>query len=306
MTIQRSGYLVKFLKAFERIAPLKLADSSWDNVGLLYEAIYDQDFKGPFRILLTNDIVYSVYDEAKRKGINLILSYHPIWFKAEKRLNMELNSMTRMVTYCASSGISIFSPHTALDVMKGGMNDYIFSLLGIKDGYAIKMTEDGSQPNLGYGRIVKDLDLDLASGTRAIANNSNSNSNNVTTIKEILSVLKKALDLDYIRYALPNDKDLESKINSIAVCVGSGGSILLGSGANVYITGEMTHHDVIRATEIDKAIVILTEHSNCERPFLKNVLYNRLIEELKIEGDGLFEVMISESDRDPFRIYAEN
>lgn len=315
LMIQRSEHLTRFLRAIERIAPQKLADSSWDNTGLIYEAIPNEtreEKRNPFRILITNDLVYAVYEEAKKKNINLILTYHPVWFKAEKKLNMEMPLLTRMVTYCASSGISIFSPHTSLDAIEGGTNDYIFSLLGIENSNAIvKKTmeasgsinslpsnsinnkECGNNPSsrIGYGRIATNLNM---------------------TIRDILSNLKKSLNLSYLRYSIPKNKNLDSKIDSIAVCVGSGGSILIGSGANVYITGELSHHDIIRAREIDNAIVILTEHSNCERPYLRNVLYKKLIEELKIEENDIngnsttncsFEVLISDSDRDPLEIY---
>ena len=41
-------------------------------------------------------------------------------------------------------------------------------------------------------------------------------------------------------------RDLTS-VRSVAVCAGSGGSILQGVDADVYFTGEMQHHEVLAA-----------------------------------------------------------
>lgn len=87
----------------------------------------------------------------------------------------------------------------------------------------------------------------------------------------------------------------DDKINSIAVCAGSGASILKGVKADLYITGEMLHHDVLDAVHIG-ANVILTNHSDSERGFLK-VFALRLA---KILGDSV-KVSVSLVDTDPLK-----
>jgi putative NIF3 family GTP cyclohydrolase 1 type 2 len=103
--------------AMERIAPLKLADTSWDNVGLLAESPL------PLRsrlILVVNDLSSQVVQEAVSRKAAMIIAYHPPWFKSAK--NISLDGPLSCVNLCLSYGISIYSPHTALDSIFGGSN----------------------------------------------------------------------------------------------------------------------------------------------------------------------------------------
>jgi putative NIF3 family GTP cyclohydrolase 1 type 2 len=85
-----------------------------------------------------------------------------------------------------------------------------------------------------------------------------------------------------------------------------GGSLLQGTVADVYLTGEMGHHDIL-ACNAAGISVILTEHTNSERGYL-SVLKPRLLSLLKIdlgldkESDVLVDVVVSQSDRDPIEI----
>ena len=81
------------------------------------------------------------------------------------------------------------------------------------------------------------------------------------------------------------------------MCAGSGGSILSGVASDVYLTGEMGHHDVLEACSRGVA-VILCEHSNTERGFLQQA-YKKQIETML---GGRVEVVIAENDRDPLQI----
>lgn len=85
----------------------------------------------------------------------------------------------------------------------------------------------------------------------------------------------------------------------MAVCAGSGGSVFKhrSLGADLYVTGEMSHHDVLDLTQ-NGSHVILCEHSNSERGFL------RLIQQ-KLQNDILLnkaEVLISAVDHDPLKV----
>jgi dinuclear metal center YbgI/SA1388 family protein len=54
---------------------------------------------------------------------------------------------------------------------------------------------------------------------------------------KVISQIKNHLKLDHIRVALPHEWSDDSEVSSIATCVGSGGSVLKGMRANVYLTG---------------------------------------------------------------------
>ena len=93
------------------------------------------------------------------------------------------------------------------------------------------------------------------------------------------------------------DQNQPDRIETIAVCVGAGGSLFKKyPNADAYITGEMQHHQVLDLHQKGK-VVILAGHTNTERPFLGRYR-DRLIE----AGGGKVEWLISETDRAPMAI----
>ncbi|KAM9123761.1 NIF3-like protein 1 isoform 1-T2 [Pangshura tecta] len=108
--------------------------------------------------------------------------------------------------------------------------------------------------------------------------------------------IKSHLKLPYIRLALGTGKTLEAKVKVAAVCAGSGSSVLQGVEADLYLTGEMSHHEVLDA--VAKGIsVILCEHSNTERGFL-----SELRDMLATHLENKITIIVSERDRDPLQM----
>ncbi|KAB5555285.1 hypothetical protein PHYPO_G00031960 [Pangasianodon hypophthalmus] len=116
------------------------------------------------------------------------------------------------------------------------------------------------------------------------------------SIAVALQRMKKHLGLPHLRLALGNQKTLDSVVKSVAVCAGSGASVLQGVKADLYITGEMSHHEVLDAVSKGTS-VILSEHSNSERGFL-TVFKERLSAHLP---DSV-TVIISQKDKDPLQV----
>ena len=110
----------------EEIAPLGLAQG-WDNVGLL---IGDPE-REIRNILLTIDVTQAVVAEAKKLKTDLILSYHPVIWDGLKKVRTDDRSGT--VYELIRSDIAVFSIHTALDAVAGGVNDGLAEILGIQD-----------------------------------------------------------------------------------------------------------------------------------------------------------------------------
>jgi dinuclear metal center YbgI/SA1388 family protein len=117
-------------KRIDRIIPLKLAQG-WDNVGLLI-GNPNKDVKN---ILMTIDITKAVLSEAKKQKAELIISYHPIIWDGLKTITTD--GPAGIVYDLISSGIAVFSIHTALDVAIGGVNDGLAEIIGIKDAKPI-------------------------------------------------------------------------------------------------------------------------------------------------------------------------
>ncbi|MBN2592207.1 MAG: Nif3-like dinuclear metal center hexameric protein, partial [Sedimentisphaerales bacterium] len=114
----------------DEIIPLKLAQG-WDNVGLLI-GDSQQDIKN---ILLTIDITQDVIAEAKKLKTDLIVSYHPVIWDALKKITA--GGSTGVVYDLIRSDIAVFSVHTALDSVVGGVNDELAEIIGIIDGEPI-------------------------------------------------------------------------------------------------------------------------------------------------------------------------
>ena len=85
----------------------------------------------------------------------------------------------------------------------------------------------------------------------------------------------------------------EKPIKIVAVCAGSGVSVLKNVVADLYLTGEMLHHDILDATH-SSTHVILTNHSDSERGYLKD--YSKILSaNLK---DSIW-IAVSSKDADP-------
>ena len=90
--------------------------------------------------------------------------------------------------------------------------------------------------------------------------------------------------------------EVPGAVRSVAVQAGSGASALGGSGADAWVTGEASHHEVLEANARGSS-VILAEHSNTERGFLPS-MRDALLERAGAQGLQ-FEVHISVTDEDP-------
>ncbi len=112
----------------EQIAPTATA-ADWDNVGLL---VGSGDWPAR-RVLLTIDTTPAVLDEAVKSRCDAVLSYHPLIFRAVKRLLPNRLQQEGLAAEALSRRIAIYSPHTALDAAPGGTNETLAALAGLVD-----------------------------------------------------------------------------------------------------------------------------------------------------------------------------
>ncbi|CAF4773493.1 unnamed protein product [Pieris macdunnoughi] len=254
------------LAALEKFAPKSLSES-WDNTGLLVEPYTPRNIK---KILLTNDLTEDVALEADNQGCEMIISYHPPIFAPMKSVKQSAWK-ERIVSFLLEKRIFLYSPHTSWDAVQGGVNDWLASAFRVVQSEPIT---PGVDPKTGCGRYLH-LEERI------------SVSNAVARVKALTG-------LQYVRLALGRSKAMDEEIlETIALCAGSGASVLKNVPADLFLTGEMLHHDVLDATQ--KGIsVILTNHSDSERGFLdkfsiylENELYHKV------------EVIVSKCDKDP-------
>lgn len=111
---------------------------------------------------------------------------------------------------------------------------------------------------------------------------------------ELIERVKRELELPHILVSGPTDGDARRA----AACAGACGDLLndaIAQRADLYLTGEMRHHDALKAAAVGMTVVC-TLHSNSERAVLKR-LKRRLEERL-----GQLPVILSRKDRDPFQV----
>lgn len=111
--------LVKRLE--EYAAPYMAYES--DNVGLLVEPSEPLKVN---RMLVTNDLTEPVLDEAIRRQVDLIVSYHPAIYVPLKRLT-QAEWKQRSIVKCIEKRIAVYSPHTTWDSVEDGINDWLMT-----------------------------------------------------------------------------------------------------------------------------------------------------------------------------------
>lgn len=260
--------LKSFVSQFEtNIASLSLAEK-WDNVGVLVESPRASSLSS-LRVISCIDLTNDVVSEAIRKNCNLILSYHPVMFRAVQSLSI---ASQLPILRCIDAGISVFVPHTAVDTAAGGMNDFLCDVFRAHESSRTGVRVD-IESGASVGRI--------------------STFTEPMSLNDVISLLKSSLRVDRVRFASQKDPSVKS-ISSVAVCVGSGSSILIGANADLYLTGEMTHHDILSCQSLGKPVILL-DHSSSERPFLPEL--SRRVASF----DCVESVVVSEADIEPIR-----
>ena len=109
---------------------------------------------------------------------------------------------------------------------------------------------------------------------------------------ELLARIKRGLRIEHLLVAGPTS----GEVTKAAVCAGSCGGLLsdaISAGAQLFLTGEVRHHDALKAAAAGMTVVCAL-HSNSERPVLERVQTR-----LRDLAPDLI-VSVSREDRDPF------
>lgn len=108
--------------------------------------------------------------------------------------------------------------------------------------------------------------------------------------------------LKHVMVAAPRHFDVSTAtVQSAAVCAGSGWDVLKSCPVDVLVTGEMSHHNALRAT-MEGKVVITVFHSNSERAYLRQRMQPALEAQLRRTGTEA-RILVSDEDKDPFEIW---
>ncbi|CDO91728.1 unnamed protein product [Kluyveromyces dobzhanskii CBS 2104] len=275
--------LKSVIKTISRLYPESYADSAWDNTGLLIDCSVEgehSDAKVQPKVLLTIDLTESVAKEALDNKCNLIVAYHPFIFPSWKKLAPHSNPQHASAIKLIQNEISVYSPHTAIDAAKNGVNDWLVSSLGgnVASNKAIERvnpTQGEEEYEVGYGRVVELIEP--------------------LSLNDIISNVKATLGISHVQVATKSELS-DHKIKKVSLCAGSGSGVFKGlrEDVDLYYTGELSHHEVLKYKESGKAVIVCN-HSNTERGFIRKVMHPALVEQ------GI-DCIVSRTDIDPLQV----
>lgn len=246
--------LEKIIDFMEEVAP-KEGAMEYDNVGLLVGRCE----KDVVRVLTALDCTLDVVMEAAQKKCELIVCHHPIMFSKINKIT-DATKEGEMLLYAMENNIAIFAAHTNLDFAQGGLNDYFLEKLGYKAIDTIAENE---------GRVFE------ADGI---------------TVRDLCEKIKKVFDVPTLRVA----GDLEREVLKGAVCTGSGKSLLKEAAekADLYITGDMGHHDILTLVD-EGCCYVEMSHYDSEKIVME------LLSELLVAEFEELEVFTANENKNP-------
>lgn len=204
---------------------------SWDNSGW---QILTQD-REVEKVLLALDLTDNVVDKAIKEGANLIITHHPLFFDSVKNIKDD-DYIGNNIIKLIQNNISLYSAHTSMDIAEEGVNDTICDYLGLEKIAGLEETDKGYY----LGNIAK-------------------NSKNLSLI-DIYNLFDKLSDKNEVGvYGRAKDK-----IDKIAICGGSGFSLFESfkeSGADLFITADIKHHQAQQAYENNLCIMDIGHHN---------------------------------------------
>jgi dinuclear metal center YbgI/SA1388 family protein len=251
----------------ERFAPPELA-AEWDNVGLL---LGDREAKVE-RIATCLTVTDAVVAEAVAERVDLIVSHHPLPFRAAKTITTDTHDGRRLWRL-ASAGIAIYSPHTAFDSAAEGINQRLAEGLGLTDIVPLAMLEASLDPSIGLGR--------------------QGNAASPSALGDLVARAKTFLKIATVGVVGADDRI----VKRVAVGCGSAADHLSDAaraGCDCFVTGEASFHKMVEAEAGDTALLVVGHYAS------ERFGVERLAEVLQSEFAQL-TVWTARSEQDPLR-----
>ncbi len=253
-----------FLNSF---APPALAES-WDNTGLLIGRESAEVSVVMTCLTITPDVAH----EAVRERVQLIVSHHPILFRAVRQMTdrtTEGATLLRLI----EAGIAVYCPHTAFDSAPQGINQGIAAALHLQDIAPLRPSVPGAIVGAGrIGRLPQPL-----------------------VLSEFLPMVGVILNAERIEYS----GDPTGQVSRVAVACGAADDLLpdaIRCDCDTFVTGESRLHTVLEARSRGVQL-ILAGHFSSERP---------AVEQLAEVIAGQFRetrVFASRSERNPLQVW---
>lgn len=210
----------------------------WDNDGLMCEPDPEREVK---KVLFTLDVTDDAIGYAIEEQADVIISHHPLIFRPLRALNsgdLTGNKLLRLV----KAGIAVFSFHTRLDRVEGGVNDLLAEVLGLTE---LEVFGDQETPDIGrIGKIDETSVHEFADRARAVLG---------TPAMQVV--------------------DLGKKVRRVAVVGGDGKDFIpsaIAAGADLYLTGTLSYNSMIDGADMGLQL-IEAGHFYTEAPVLSRL-----------------------------------
>ena len=169
------------------------------------------------RALIALDLTPAIVDEAVKKGASMIVTHHPLLFRPPSTITDE-DFIGQLILWLAKENITLYSIHTNLDAADQGVSIRLAENLGLNNISFLSPHENRSS---GMGAI----------GTLS----------HPEPLRRFLERIHERLESPILRYAGSPEMD----VNMVAVCGGSGGSLITSAimaNADVFVTADLTYH----------------------------------------------------------------
>lgn len=258
------------IEELEKLAPASCA-CDWDNPGLLA----GRQNKEVSKILVAVDVTTEVVEQAIREDADMIVTHHPLVFRALKKIN-DQHFISRRIVNMIQADISYFAMHTNFDCAPGCMADLAAERMGLQNAKPLEVTGEVDGTPIGIGK-VGELEIPM-------------------TVLEVAEKVKAAFGLSFVM--VYGSRQVSGPVSRVAISPGAGGSMIdhgLAAKAQVLITGDIGHHDGQDAAENHMA-VIDAGHYGLEHifiPFIKGYLEEKFGDEVSVlEAEPAFPVQI--------------
>jgi dinuclear metal center YbgI/SA1388 family protein len=203
--------VAKLAEIIEKRYPKTLA-LEWDGVGLTTNNSQIEVTK----ILLTIDVTPKVVSQAITESVDLLISHHPLILDEENSSAIQ-EKRIELKMLLEKNNIALYCIHTNADIAEGGVNDAFAAKIGLT-----KVKRFGQEQMGRIGELKENINLETF----------------VNLLKNNLPKTKGAMQVS---------GNLESEISKVAVCGGSGSSLLAEvrqTDADVFVTADLKHHAI--------------------------------------------------------------
>lgn len=220
------------------------------------------------RVAVCHEVTETVVAAVETDPPDLLLSYHPLLFTPTRVLVAGRSPSGRAIRLIRA-GVALAIAHTAFDVAPGGSADALAEALGMTAVEAFGPVSP-PYPDLGLGRVGA-----IGPGF---------------TLERLADLVTQVLGVERSQVSGP-----DVLLSRVAVIPGSGSSMIpaaVEAGAEVLVTGDVTHHRVVEA--LDGGVSIIDPgHAATERPGMRRLAM--------LVGEMAETIDLTELDPTPWR-----